>query len=146
MNLGLSKITMPVIIDGSYSKKYIVDFVPLTQKEIANGWKQKMPKCNKKSTQHHFSISLDELPFNLWNKINKYDSNDDYYIVKNNIYIYSIAKTEYDNLLFDLYTEVIKYVPNINIIKQLYDELKTKFDGWLIIKAEQIINNTLCFD
>ena len=140
MVLGLSKLKMSVINDKVYSKDYIVDFVPLTQKEIAEGWCQKIPKNNKKSIQYHFSITIDELPFNLWNKINKY-SNDEFYIVKNNIFLYSITKTEYDELLFELYNEITKHNPNVNIISQLYENLKTKFNGCLIIKAELLLNN-----
>jgi hypothetical protein len=138
MVLGLSKLKMGVINDKKYSYDYVVDFVPLTQKEIANGWCQKIPMNNKKSIQHHFSITLDELPFNLWNKINKY-SNDEFYIVKNNIFLYSITKTEYDELIFNLYNEINKSKPNLNIIKELYENLKSKFNGWLIIKANLLL-------
>ena len=92
----------------------------------------------EKSIQHHFSITLDELPFNLWNKINKY-SNDEFYIVKNNIFLYSITKTEYDELIFNLYNEINKSKPNLNIIKELYENLKSKFNGWLIIKANLLL-------
>ena len=140
MVLGLSQLKMGVINDNKYSNSYIVDFIPLTQKEIAEGWCQKVPQKNKKSIQHHFSITLDELPFNLWNKINKY-SNGEFYIVKNNIFLYSIAKTEYDELLFQLYNEISKYNLNLDIIQELYENLKSKFNGWLIIKANLLLNN-----
>lgn len=145
MSLGSIKIIMPVynkINDlNVYSKTYNTNFIPLTQKELYEGWLQLVPKSNKKSTLHHFSISLCELPSNLWLKIKKFN-NTNLYIIKNGVYEYSIPKTDIDHIIFDLYDEINKTIPNNNIILNYYNLLKPyNLKGWLIYKVENYLEN-----
>ena len=149
--LGLGKF----IVKNSEKKKKIIsniskktineipDFYiasPLTQSELALGWKLKLPKKKSNDPIHHFTINLLQLPKYLWKKV-KYNYYD--YLIKDNIYEYSILKTEYDELIFDLYNHLFnKNKLDINIINELYNLLiNSNLKGWLLEYTKNIIDN-----
>ena len=113
--------------------------LPLTQDELADGWKQKVPKKKKNNTIHHFSIKLEELPSHLWKKL-KYDKTNNFYNVKDGVYEYSIVKTELDNDIYKLYTLVLSDNLDKTLVRELYDKLESQdINGWLMIHAKKLI-------
>ena len=109
---------------------------PLSQVDLANGWRLKLPKKSKKQQVHHYSISLAQLPPYLWYKINK-----DKPIV-DRIYIYTIQKSEHNDDIILLFNELKKQCINKDYIKELYMKLNEKnINGWIMLKALYIIKN-----
>jgi hypothetical protein len=139
MDLGLIKLRMPIYENHKIKYNYECDFLPLSQTELADDWRQKVPKYNKQKTLHHFSVKLTELPFNLWNKL-KYNNEDIFYYIKDGIYEYSVVKTEYDDNILDLYNQLYKSNKNLLKVKELYDVLNNNdYKGWLMLKAKKLI-------
>ena len=84
--LGQFKASMQV---GDTYVEQVVD--PLTQSDYADGWCMVLPKANKLSTKHHFSVFLSQLPPHLWSKV-RYDSKYNYLPIEDNIYFYTLKK------------------------------------------------------
>jgi hypothetical protein len=125
----------------SHNDIFIEDAImrPLTQEELADGWLQVISK--RKDVIYHFSIYLSQLPSNLWKKVKRnysIDKNKDYYIkIKNGNYHYTIKNSPNDELVFELYKNIMSTIPNINRIKELYKELNNnRVKGWIMIKAQ----------
>lgn len=114
---------------------------PLSQEDLAIGWLR--VKSKKKDVIHHFSIYLSQLPSNLWGKVRRSyskEKNSDYYFkIKNGNYHYTIKNTPNDELVFELYKNIMSNTPNTNKIKDLYKELiNNRVNGWLMIKAQNM--------
>jgi hypothetical protein len=115
---------------------------PLTQQELADGWKLILPRPNKNSVFHHFNVYLSQLPSHLWNKLH-YFNNEYYDDVDDKIYTYSVRKSLSDPLLFKLnkllnvpYSQFYHY----DKLKTLYDELyKNHVKGWIMIRTKQLL-------
>jgi len=107
----------------------------LSQEDIANGWKLIMKK--RKYKEHiEVNINLSQLPDGLWNKI----SNEN--IVIDCAFKYIINKSSNDDKIIELYNTITNKNPQLNIIKELYNEcLANKVSGWIMIKANNIIKN-----
>jgi hypothetical protein len=59
----------------------------------------------------------------------------------NNIYLYTLKKTDADEQLFALYELLDKNCNKIDSILQLYNELnKQNVRGWIMLKAKSLIN------
>jgi hypothetical protein len=140
MELGLIKLKMPVYENHKIEYNYECDFLPLSQTELSDDWRQKVPKYKKQKTLHHFSVILTELPFYLWKKL-KYNNEDNFYYIKDGIYEYSVVKTEYDDIILELYNQLYyKSYPNLLKDKELYEVLKQNdYKGWLMLKAKKLI-------
>jgi hypothetical protein len=116
---------------------------PLTQEEIASGWRMNLPHTTKKITKHHFNINLSQLPPYLWQKMDfdtKITNENCYPTINDNIYYYSVKQTKNDDKLRELYTELYSKKPNKSKVSELYDFLldhHTK--GWIMIKAQQFL-------
>ena len=127
------------------NKINLIDAVvkPLTQEELADGWLQVLYN-QKKEMVHHFSIYLSQLPMNLWSKVRRThttDKNKDYYQkIKNSNYHYTIKYSSNDELILELYKNVMSKTSDLNKIRRLYKELdENRVKGWLMIRARRMI-------
>ncbi len=122
-------------------KNEIHYFKMLNQNDLADGWKQILPKRNKKSTIHTFSICLSHLPEHLWYKVKRdYNTPNNYKIIRDNICFYNIKPSNNDELIKDLYYNIMSKTPNKQIIKELYDILfEQNVRGWLMCRANRLI-------
>ena len=119
---------------------------PLSQEDLSEGWLRVTPK--KKDIIHHFSIYLSQLPSNLWSKVKRNYSNDntkDYYIkIKDGNYHYTIKNSSNDELIFELYKNIMSSRPKIRKIKDLYTELNNnRVKGWIMFKAGKFIESKI---
>lgn len=130
---------------------------PLTQKELADGWKLVLPKKKKVSSLHEFNINLVELPKHLWSKLKCYDNKqlykpppglEDiveptenkkiintkcYSKIVDNIYEYTVNYNESDDTALKLYKELLKLNRNTQKIINFYNFLnELNLKGWLL--------------
>jgi len=128
-----------------------VEVKPITQDEYADGWNANLPSINSGNPIHHWSVTLAQLPPNLWCKYRiEYEGNKPYSpVIKNNIYYYSVNKTSHDKELVMLYKELAKgFNSDNNVIRELLSKLevnadstKSNISGWLIIRAKKFLKN-----
>ena len=113
----------------------------LTQQELSDGWRQKLPKKLKKSIIHSFSIYLSQLPEHLWHKIKRdYNTSNKYNVIIDNIFSYNIKPSILDDQVKKLYNHVIYNKYNTKEISSLYTELlKQNVSGWLMMRAKTLI-------
>lgn len=117
---------------------------PPTQEDLADGWRQNLPKSAKNQPIHHWSVTLAQLPPYLWYMYKKdfQDNKEVNPIIKDGIYYYSVNQTKYDNDLKSLYQELMKgYYADKNEIKMLLDKLDNQVNGWLIIRAKKFMKD-----
>lgn len=117
---------------------------PLSQEELADGWRMVLPRPSKNRSVHHHSVYLSYLPEHLWRYLKLYTNSDgveQFRVLRDNIYHYSVKRTPYDSLLLDLYREVTRYVPNVDRIRDLLtntDLQNYKHGGWLMLRARNM--------
>jgi hypothetical protein len=85
---------------------------------------------------------------NLWSKIQRTyttDKTKDYYnIIKNGNYYYTIKYSVNDDMIFELYKNIMCTRRDIKKIKDIYNKLDTnRVKGWIMIHTLDIINNNL---
>jgi len=115
---------------------------PLSQQEYADGWQSVLPKKNIDNAIHHWSVTLAQLPPNLWKKYRiNYEGNKQYNpVIRDNIYYYSINESKYDSELKQLYIELSKgRESDKNLIKTLLEKLENQVTGWLTIRAKNFL-------
>lgn len=116
---------------------------PLTQNEIADGWNLVLPKNNNKTTTHHFSVYLSQLPVHLWKHLELVEDkngSEHYKTIQDKIYYYSVKMSKYDDQIKELYNQVMSDTPSITRITELYNELEqNRVKGWVMIKAKEMI-------
>jgi len=122
---------------------------PITQDEFSDGWKAVLPSIKSGNPIHHWSVTLAQLPPHLWCKRRiEYDGNkQNFKVIKDNIYYYSVNKTAHDANLILLYEELMKGELSDNkVIKELLSKLevnedssKSNISGWLIIRAKKFL-------
>lgn len=119
----------------------LVSVNQLSQKELSEGWQLVLPMQTKRSNIHNFNILLDNLPCHLWNKLRNNNVNKEYYsTIKDNIYHYTVKKSDTDSLLLSLYREINETLPNRDIVSKLYQELyQTGIRGWIMLKAKSLL-------
>ena len=129
-----------VALDGT-TQECVVDYP--TQQELAEGWRLVLPKKSKTQPSHHFSVYLSQLPPYLWKSLHlKYDreGREHYNTVHDNIYSYTVKKTQSDGTVFKLFNAVNKIIPDKQYIKSMLIELeKDHVKGWLIVKAQSLL-------
>ena len=120
---------------------------PLSQDDLARGWSLVLPRAHKKSRIHHFNIYLSQLPEHLWYQLQSdNDERKNYNLISDNIYKYSVQKSEDDNTITQLYNKILQRNLDINNIRELYKALEQKrVKGWLMIRTHHLlqINNCL---
>ncbi len=115
---------------------------PLSQEDLSEGWLRVRPK--RKDVIHHFSIYLSQLPSNLWSKVKRtFDDNKDYYHkIKDGNYHYTIKNSVNDELIFELYKNLMSSRPKLRKIRDLYNELNNnRVKGWIMFKAGKFIES-----
>jgi hypothetical protein len=112
---------------------------PLTQHELSDGWRLVLPRQTKKSYVHHFSIYLSQLPPHLWSKLRSSNMKmENYNTIKDNIYHYTVKKSNSDEALVELYHELMKTTPNKEVVTSCYSELEeSSVKGWIMLKAKR---------
>jgi hypothetical protein len=137
---GQFKVKMRTI-DNEY-EEVVVD--PLTQDEYAEGWNLVLPRETKKSTTHHFSVYLSQLPPHLWHTVRtEYteDGNEQYATIFDNIYHYTVKQAKSDKDVFKLYKLVSQPYPDLNNVEKLYKSLEQqRVKGWLMTRAKYLLN------
>jgi hypothetical protein len=116
---------------------------PLTQEDIAEGWRLVLPQRGNTATVHHFSVYLSQLPFHLWRdlKTNWNDEKQDHYLpINDGIYQYSVKTSPHDKDIKRLYRLSFNYHRNKDEIIRLYNHLEEqRVKGWLMIHVKNII-------
>lgn len=115
---------------------------PLTQEDIADGWSLILPKSHKKSTTHHFSVYLSQLPPHLWHRV-KVDNkkHDTYQEISDNIYTYSVKISKHDSDIAKLYSLVMAKYPNTQETSEQFKVLQNaRVKGWVMTKAHNIMH------
>ena len=134
---------------------------PLSQKELAEGWRLVIPKVtstriklsygNKKVIKYKknykiFRINLSQLPDHLWGNLNeKYeDGQYSHSVAKDNMYLYIVKETPVDKEIRQLYNYLYyrNYDPSVlesmkNLVTILEDNNAT---GWVLLRAKMLIN------
>jgi len=117
---------------------------PLSQEEIADGWSQVLPVPHKKSTIHHFSVYLSQLPPHLWNRVRHHtnpEKSDTYHVIKDNIYTYSVKVSKHDNEIRKMYNLVRANRPNLEEISQQFKLLQSaRVKGWVMTRAHHLMH------
>ena len=115
---------------------------PLTQSEYADGWQCVLPQRTRKSDLHNWNVSLAQLPPHLWSKCRTYyndDGKECYRKINDNIYVYNVVKTDYDDMMHELHSHLHQANPNKNAIRTLVNELKDNVSGWLLTRANIVL-------
>lgn len=137
---GQFKVQMRTV-DNQY-EEFVVD--PLTQDEYAEGWNLVLPRETKKSTTHHFSIYLSQLPPHLWNAVRleqDHEGNEHYSTIFDNIYNYTIKQSKSDDDVLKLYKLVTQNYPNLQKVEYLYKTLEQqRVRGWVMTRAKSLLN------
>ena len=114
----------------------------LTQEELAEGWQLVLPR-NVKDT-HEYTVYVSQLPYYLWHKLRtvyKLNKAPEYKNVKDGLYTYQVNHSAHDDKVFRLGNEMMKRVPNLSVVKQLYDELlQHRVKGWVMLRANNLLN------
>jgi hypothetical protein len=157
LNFGHYKVTAIKCVNTlglGFTKTNNIEVVckPLTQDDYAEGWQTSLPrpvkghKGKRYQPVHHWSVSLAQLPPHLWYKYRvDYDDegNEFYPVIKDNIYHYTVTKSEHDKTIFQLKNELEKsFSANKNIIKELLVKLEG-INGWIITRARKFLKGTL---
>jgi len=119
---------------------------PLSQESIADGWQLNLPSYHKSQPVHHWSVTLAQLPPQLWKKLKvDYKDGKEYNpIIKDSIYYYSINSTKHDDDLKNLYFELQKgYNAKVDTIKNLLKDIDNNINGWLIIRARRFVKESI---
>jgi hypothetical protein len=118
---------------------------PLTQEELAEGWKMVLPRPKLDSTIHHFNVYKSQLPFHLWKKLKGFhneDNEEEYSDIRNKIYTYSVKPSKYDDLVTELGRCVLARNPNLSRIRELTNELEQhRVKGWVMIRARTLLES-----
>jgi hypothetical protein len=138
-NLKLGEFFINQIIDGDIN---FVKVSPLSQEEIADGWKQVLPKARLTTKTHQFKIYLSQLPPHLWGKIKwNTDIIDTYPLISDRIYKYTVKKTKYDLYILQLYKHINQEYIDFNELQKQVEYLQSNHvKGWVIMKALSLLN------
>lgn len=138
-NLKIGEFFINQIIDGDIN---FVKVSPLSQEEIADGWKQVLPKAHLTTKTHQFKIYLSQLPPHLWGKVKwNTDIIDTYPLISDRIYKYTVKKTKYDLEILQLYNHINqKYIIFDTLQKQVNYLQSNHVKGWLIMRALSLLN------
>ena len=147
--LMTSKVEIPnkklnhfYILDRKKSEYIKVKY--LTQQELAEGWRQIVPRTNEKKLVNHFCITLAFLPEQFWKKLIKikYDINDSYKIIIDGLTRYTIIETNQDDIMIKLFNELSQKYLNILLLNKYINDLDiSQHTGWLVLRAKYYISH-----
>lgn len=143
-----SKVSRPSSLLCDFKGFEEVVCKPLNQEDYANSWQTVLPRPNKYNKQpiHHWSVTLGQLPPHLWTKyhnhLNKYGKQFNH-IIHDNIYHFTVSKTEHDNTLIALRKELQRgYNANRDTVYKYVKELDY-INSWLVIRALKFLKGHL---
>lgn len=116
----------------------------LTQHELAEGWKQIIPNNGEKKLINHFSVTLAFLPEQFWRKLRKVMINGEttYKVIIDGMTRYTIIETNQDDIMVNLYNELLKRFPNVELLNQYINDLDgSQHVSWLVLRAKNYIAN-----
>ena len=119
-------------------KQYVVN--QPTQQEFSEGWRLVVPRLKSKSTLHHFSIYLSQLPPHLWKYLyTSYSDNNKYYkVIKEGVYHYNVKMSKYDNDIKKMYKAIKKY--DNEKVRTIYNSLeKQHIKGCIMLYAKKML-------
>ena len=120
--------------------KKLETITPLSQEDMANGWKLVLPKKRKNSSVQHYSVYLSQLPSHLWKNMNKLSKSGNYHTIYDQIFEYNIKPSKHDSEVYELYTLINQDYPDKQRIRTLYNYFEQqRIKGWLITKAKNIL-------
>lgn len=129
-------------------KKEYNEIKYLSQFELSEGWKQKVPKRGLKKLVNHFSVTLAFLPEQFWVKLKKIKINDEetYKLIIDGITRYTIIETNQDEIMIKLFNELLTYNPNIELLNKYISELDfSQHTSWLVLRAKHYIKHNILF-
>ena len=119
----------------------------LTQDELAQGWQLVLPR-NVKDT-HEYTVYISQLPYYLWDKLKtvyKQNKSPEYKNIKDGLYTYQINHSAHDEKVMSLGYETMSRIPNMELVKKLYDELlHHRVKGWVMIRANKLLEKEVNF-
>ena len=134
---------------------------PLSQKELADGWRLVLPKVkSRRVTLSHgnrkiikykknykiFRINLSQLPEHLWSVLNsKYeDGQYSHSVAKDRMYLYIVKETPVDKEIIKLYNYLFYQNYNSSVLDEMRHLVTVLEDnnatGWVLLRAIMIIN------
>lgn len=133
-----------------YNKKaqQFVEVKYLNQHELAEGWEQVIPNYNEKKLINHFSVTLAYLPSKFWHKLHKQVVNgeESYKVIKDGLTRYTIVETNQDELMFSLYAEINRRVPNVTKLQYYINELDdSQHNSWLVLRTKYYLNHGVIY-
>jgi len=115
---------------------------PTTQEELAKGWRLVVPHKSKKSTIHHFSVYLSQLPPYLWKSLHTTNDHNTerYKTIEDGIYQYTVKMSKHDDDIQTLYKLVMEQYPDKAEVSKVYDYLeKHRIKGWVMLRAMNVL-------
>jgi hypothetical protein len=134
---------------------------PLTQKELADGWRLVVPRVkttrvqltsnNRTFFKHKknykiFRIVLSQLPEHLWCKLyTRYEDGEySHSIAKDGMYLYIVKESPVDREIHELYNYCFLNSYDNNDLDRMRDLIRVLEDndtsGWVLLRAKMIIN------
>jgi len=120
----------------------------LSQQEIADGWEQVIPYYKDKRLNNYLNVTLAFLPEKLWCKLHKIKTNGEelYKVIKDGLTQYTIIESNQDEIMFSLFEEIHKIIPNKELIQKYIDNIdSSQYTSWLILRATHIIEHGLSY-
>jgi hypothetical protein len=116
----------------------------LTQHELAEGWRQIVPRANERKLVNHFSVTLAFLPEQFWKRLTKIKSGSDelYKIIVDGITRYTIIETNQDNIMINLFNELSQKYINVLLLNKYINNLDvSQHSSWLVLRAKYYISH-----
>jgi hypothetical protein len=126
----------------NHNEKKYVDVKYLNQHELAEGWEQVIPQNNQNKLINHFSVTLAYLPNKYWKKLYRQYKNGEvsYKVIKDGLTRYTIVETNQDDIMFSLYHEINRVVPNVSKLQYYISELdESQHNSWLVLSSKHYI-------
>jgi hypothetical protein len=112
----------------------------LSQKEIADGWQQVLPRrLNNKQQVIKLNIPLYQLPVHLWHRVGTNIINNRF--VLDTVFSYYIKPDNTEEHCFKLKKEVESKYPNKEVLEDLLSKFEPNTNSWLLIRAHSILKN-----
>ena len=166
MSKKYGSFDVEIIYYKEYGKPYskIETISPLSQQELAEGWRLVLPKRIKKNNNNNedinirktnksfFKINLAQLPPHLFNRLKSIYREGGFlhYIVHDNCYVYIVNPTQVDNEIKNLFKYCQLYdsgftlftdEENKEIKNSLFNVNELDIKGWVVMKSNRLFNN-----